>query len=72
MVDKAIEWCADCEVIHSRPNWNQDPYFFVRDVAKTCGLEPFVNMNSEQLRNRKGRLKNPLLFMSQLKKHDDS
>lgn len=33
MVTEAIEWCINNEVVHDEAGWNQDMYFFPRDLA---------------------------------------
>lgn len=33
LVERALDWCIDNELRHSRKGWNQDPYYFVRAVV---------------------------------------
>lgn len=33
LVDAACDWCGENEVEHDEDGWNQDPEYFVRDVA---------------------------------------
>jgi hypothetical protein len=32
VVSRALDWCAENGVKHSKKGWNQDPWFFARDV----------------------------------------
>lgn len=50
MVDLACECLCLNEVRHDADGWNQDEYYFVRAVARHCGVEPYASMNYEQLR----------------------
>jgi hypothetical protein len=49
MVEAALDWCMDNDVIHDEEGWNQDPYYFYRSVVRECdpkftpGAQPMPN-----------------------------
>ena len=32
LIERALDWCAENGLRHSRKGWNQDPYYFLRAV----------------------------------------
>ena len=34
LIDAALDWCIDNDLVHDQEGWNQDPYYFVRAVAR--------------------------------------
>lgn len=42
LVARAIDWCADNNIRHSKSGWNQDVWFFLRELALAiCPSPPF-------------------------------
>jgi hypothetical protein len=50
LVDEALEVIGYNNREHDEAGWNQDPYYFVRAVARACGVEPYASASWDDLR----------------------
>lgn len=51
MIDEALEIIGNVGQEHDEKGWNQNPYFFAREVASRLKIEPFVSMTYDELRH---------------------
>lgn len=70
MVTDAIEWMGWQDIRHDVRGWNQDPFFFARDVARELFADSFDDRISTRMMRRGGkridRIMNQIMFPSEL------
>ena len=61
LVASALDWCSINNVRHDKRGWNQDPYYFVRELGHRLKDARYKNHTIRQQRFGRGEARNSIL-----------